>query len=154
MPVITFPQAATPRASVYPSRAGASSVVGDREFIKVLDLYRSHGGLARSHEVVARSVRQLGPNAASFASWIGERQVISFLWQAQIWMPLFQFNRFDMMPAPKLRQVLVLLNTALDSWEVAAWFITEHTMLSGRPPAALLARDPALVLRAAQALPR
>ncbi len=116
----------------------------------MLNSYRGSGGLAREQEVVALFKRRYGPDLATLASWIVEREVICFEWQSQIWLPWFQFNRFDMAPQPELGQVLAELTCVYDPWELANWFAQPNPWLADRTPVDTLASDLSAVLHAAR----
>lgn len=123
----------------------------DHQFVALLDSYRSSGGLARAQEVIALFKCRCGPDAATLASFIVERKVISFEWQSQTWIPLFQFNRFDMTPQPELGQVITELSSIYDTWELANWFARPNPWLSDRIPVDTLVSDLPAVLNAARA---
>ena len=130
---------------------GEQELDADHQFIAMLDACRGCGGLARTHEVIALSRRCGGPDAATLASWIAERKLISFEWQSQSWLPLFQFNRLDMTPQPELCQVLAELGAVYDACEMANWFVQPNPWLADRTPADTLPLDFAAVLNAARA---
>lgn len=123
----------------------------NRQFIALLDGYRDSGGLARTHELLALAKRRGGPAAATLANWVAERDVISFEWQSQIWLPLFQFARPDLRPPPELARVLAELTPVCDPWELAAWFVQPNPWLANRTPLDALASDLPAVLDAARA---
>lgn len=68
----------------------------DQKFVAMLDAYRCSGGLARAQEVVALFKHHRETDVVLLATWILSRKVICFEWQSKMWLPLFQFNRFDM----------------------------------------------------------
>lgn len=123
----------------------------DHQFVAMLNSYRGSGGLARKQEVVALFKRRCGPDVATLASWIVERQVICFEWQSQTWLPWFQFNRFDMAPQPELGQVFAELTSVYDPWELATWFAQPNPWLADRAPVDTLGVDLSAVLQAARA---
>ena len=131
--------------------SGTQELAADHQFIAMLDACRDCGGLARTHEVIALSRRCGGPDAATLARWIVERKLISFEWQSQSWLPLFQFNRLDMTPQPELCQVLAELSAVYDAREMANWFVQPNPWLADRTPADALPFDVAAVLNAARA---
>jgi hypothetical protein len=117
----------------------------------MLESYRGSGGLARAQEVVALSKRCGGPDVAMLGSWIAERAVICFDWQSQTWLPLFQFNAFDMTRQPELRPVFAELTSVYDAWELANWFVQPNPWLANRIPVDTFASDLSAVLHAARA---
>ena len=123
----------------------------DHQFAGLLDSYRSSGGLARADELLALFSCRGGPDVGTLARWIVERKVLSFEWQSETWLPLFQFNRFDMTPQPQLATVLAELAWIYDPWELANWFVQPNASLAERTPADAVRADLSLVLRAARA---
>ncbi|WP_296443716.1 hypothetical protein [Rhodoferax sp. UBA5149] len=117
----------------------------------MLNSYRVSGGLARVPEVVALFKRHGRSDVATLASWIDNREVLSFEWQSQTWLPLFQFNRFDMTPRPELGQVLAELTSVYGPWELANWFAQPNPWLVDRTPADMLGSDLPAVLNASRA---
>lgn len=123
----------------------------DDQFMAMLDAYRSSGGLARGQEVKAMLKRGGGPVVAALAGWIASRELICFEWQAQTWLPLFQFNRPDLTPDRRLRPVFAELSRIYDHWDVATWFTVPNPWLAQRAPVDALLGDPGTVLDAARA---
>ena len=123
----------------------------DDEFLAMLAAYRCHGGLARAEEFLALLHDDGGMGLSTLARWIARRSVISFEWQAQIWLPLFQFMRPEMRPCPAVVSVLAELAPVCEPWELAHWFARDNVWLDGRVPADALAITPAAVLAAARA---
>jgi hypothetical protein len=126
-------------------------VPSNEEFVAVLDTYRDLGGLARGQEVASMTVNRCGPNVRALASWILERQLLSFEWQRQIWIPLFQFNRDTMVPHRGLFEVLAALAHTFAPWEQATWFAQANGWLGKRIPASVLPLDYEAVADAARA---
>lgn len=147
-------ESALPIAAVPRGCQCAAHDSSDIQFVAMLDAYRKSGGLCRArelHEVIARSTDVGGPDVAVLNGWIMQREVICFEWQANAWLPWFQFNRLDMTPHSQLRPVLEELNTVYDPWEIGCWFARPNPWLSDRTPVdALLAHLPEL-LHAARA---
>ena len=129
----------------------SSQVDADQQFMAMLDGYRDSGGLARTHEVLALSKRCGDPDAATLADWVAQREVISFEWQSQTWLPLFQFTRPDLRPLPALARVLAELTSVCDPWELAAWLVQPNPWLANRTPVDALAANLPAVLDAARA---
>lgn len=65
----------------------------DHQFIAMLNAYRDSGGLARECEVLARLKSHGGRQAAALAHRHIGRDLISFEWQSQTWLPWFQFTQ-------------------------------------------------------------
>ena len=147
------------RSGFHPSAASTRSSLddvspahcADGEFLAMLAAYRRHGGLAHAEELLALLRGDGGDGLSTLARWIARRSVISFEWQAQIWLPLFQFTRPDMRPCPAVVSVLAELAPVCEPWELAHWFARDNVWLDGRVPAGALAITPAAVLAAARA---
>ena len=77
--------------------------------------------------------------------------MICFQWQAEPWLPLFQFSRFDMAPQRQLRPVFEELTSVYDPWEMGAWFVRPNPWLAQRMPIDMLLADLSAVLHAARA---
>lgn len=90
---------------------------------------RSVGELAPGTD--ARSQRRF----AHIARWIATREIIGFMWQAQPWVPMFQFDTGPRLrPRPSLQPLFELLIPVHDAWSMANWFARPHPWLSGRRP--------------------
>jgi hypothetical protein len=122
----------------------------DRRFVELLDAYRASGGLARAQEVHVLHKRCTEPERRALTRRIAGRELISFEWQAQAWLPLFQFGRRDMALLPGLAAVLAELVPVYDGWEVAEWFVSATPALRNTAPLALLPQAWDLVLDAAR----
>ena len=148
---VAQPQFAPPRFNALPEYSPELGPCPslDEQFVALLDAYRSHGGLARLQEVVARFKHCHGPDIAKLAQWIATRQVICFEWQSQSWLPLFQFSRIDMLPQATLGPLLAELVRIYDHWQLAHWFVRPHARLAQCTPVEAFAPDLAGVLRAA-----
>ncbi len=123
----------------------------DLDFVMMLDAYREGGGLARADELQSLFRRNGGPDVAGLARWIVERRIVCFDWQAQTWIPLFQFKRLEVMPDPRLDPILAELNPSFDQWEVATWLARPNPWLLHRAPVQTLDLDYPAVLDAARA---
>ena len=123
----------------------------DHNFVMMLDAYRGSGGLARAEELLALFRRNGGPDVTRLARWIVERKIICFEWQSQTWLPLFQFNRVDLVPDPQLNPVFEELQPVYDHWEMATWFARPNPWLAHRIPVETLGTDFPAVLGAARA---
>lgn len=74
-----------------------------------------------------------------------------FEWQAQLWLPRFQFAHANVLPNPAVRLALAELSSAFDDLEMAQWFCAPNSALDGRAPVDALGERPAEVLEAARA---
>ena len=147
------------RSGFHPSTGGTGSSLvdhgpahcADGEFLAMLAAYRRHGGLAHAEELLALLRGDGGDGLSTLARWIAQRSVISFEWQAQTWLPLFQFTRPRMRPCAAVALVLAELAPVYEPWELTHWFARDNTWLNGRLPVDSLAHTPGAVLQAARA---
>jgi hypothetical protein len=123
----------------------------NEDFVMLLDAYRDLGGLARAQEVASMTASRCGTTVRTLASWIVDRQGLSFEWQSQIWIPLFQFDRASMALSLGLTEVLAVLSHVFAPWEQALWFARPNDCLGDRIPAHVLVLDHEAVARAAHA---
>ena len=123
----------------------------DRQFVQMLDGFRTSGGLARLQEVAELCERRGGPDIATLSTCLSHREIICFEWQSHGWLPLFQFSQVDMTVCSQVQPVVSELSCIYDPWELAFWFSQPNPWLANRAPADALLLDPATVLQAARA---
>jgi len=123
----------------------------DRQFIEMLRGFRETGGLARGDEVAEMLHRATGHDVSLLARWIVTKEVLSFDWQGELWLPLFQFDLATMERRENVRRVIAELSPAFDAWHLSGWFAQPNSWLSGRAPVEALAHDLPAVLQAARA---
>jgi hypothetical protein len=141
------------RASARTPAIRSCDMPDNDEFVTLLDANRDFGGIARAQEVASMTMSRCGPDVKTLAAWILDRQLLSFEWQSQIWIPLFQFDRSSMALHPGLGMILSMLTPAYAPWEQALWFTQANAMLGDRIPAHVLPLDHPAVLRAARESP-
>jgi hypothetical protein len=124
---------------------------GDGDFVAMLNAYRGLGGLARAQEVASMMMADGAPGITAFAERIISRKLLSFEWQSQIWIPLFQFDKAHMSLQPGISVVLQELSATMEPWEQAIWFSQPNLWLAERCPAELLRTDRIGVMNAASA---
>ncbi len=122
----------------------------DHQFVEMLNAYRHSGGLARAEELVAMLQGRSDGGVSTLARWIVDRSVICFDWQAQLWVPLFQFEGPAMTLGPHLGAVFAELRGVFDPWQLARWFVLPNESLNGRSPVDVLRRRPVDVIAAAR----
>ena len=142
---------ARPAAAPHRGRSAAIARPADDRFVELLKAYRVSGGLARADEVVAQLDRDGHAGVAVLARRIVERRVICFEWQAQTWLPWFQFRRDDQGLEPAVAAVLAELAAVYDGWEIADWFARPNSALDGFAPVDALTCGAGAVLQAARA---
>jgi len=123
----------------------------DSQFIAMLDAYRESGGLMRAPELSSMWQGHGISGANLLARWILKREVISFEWQATIWLPMVQFNRTTMTLVPGFEEIQAELVAVYNDCDVAQWFSLPNSWLADRTPASVLASAAPEVLIAARA---
>ena len=108
--------------------------IGDAEFVAVRTGFRAGGGLASGDELALR-LHVLGEGGyARLARWVVARQVFSFAWSGNFWLPMFQFNSKDLSLQAGLAPVLAELADVMDGWAMAQWFTEVNVALQGQSP--------------------
>jgi hypothetical protein len=121
------------------------------QHITMVDAYRRTGGLISGAEVALLLRRYSTQPLSLLARWIVTRRVVSYVWQAEILVPLFQFDRYDMSVRRDTSQVVDELADTFDDWELAAWFAQPNSWLQDAAPVELIDVDQPAVLQAARA---
>jgi hypothetical protein len=117
----------------------------------MVKVYERAGGLMRSEEVLFLLRRRSSQPLSLLARWIVDQRVVTFEWQADRLVPMFQFDLADMSIRPEAGAVLAELAGAFDDWELASWFAEPNAWLQGRSPVDVLQADTPAVLEAARA---
>jgi hypothetical protein len=132
-----------------------TSAERDRRFVGMLRAFRSTGGLLRGDEVseLISYHRQsdASQSISRLARQIATREVVSFEWRGERWLPLFQFQLSDMSLREPVRQVAAELAPVMDGWALANWFATANAWLGQRTPVEALKDDVSSVIQAARA---
>jgi len=139
-----------PQAASEPVSLLAGTIERDRNFVTMLRAFRETGGLLRGDEVADLLVQKGTGDVSRLARWIVTRQVLSFEWRGELWIPMFQFNRRDMGLKNETRHIAGELAPAFDNWALALWFATPNTWLGDRLPAVAIDDDFSAVLQAAR----
>jgi hypothetical protein len=123
----------------------------DRRFVDMLAAYRQTGGLARGDEVVEMLQYAGSFDVSRLARAIVTREVLSFDWRGELWVPLFQFDLKAMSLREAPQRVAAELAGAFDGWTLAVWFATPNSWLAGRMPVEVIGDYPGDVFQAARA---
>ena len=83
------------------------------------------------------------------AKWIVNREVVHIAWRSCIWVPAFQFTR-EMTIRGVVARAIAELRSALDDWEVAAWFARPNALLNGERPLELMGVHETAIIAAAR----
>jgi len=135
------------RSSTAPSRHDASAA----QHLTMANAYRRSGGLVSGTEATLLLRRHSTQPLSLLARWIVTRRVVSYTWQSETLVPLFQFERNDMTVRRDTSQVVDELAGAFDDWELASWFAQPNSWLQGAAPVELIDVDQPAVLQAARA---
>jgi hypothetical protein len=68
------------------------------------------------------------------ARWIVERLAVSFEWQSQTMLPMFQFDLPGLTLRPCVAEVVQELRDVFDGWDLALWFAESNAWLCGAAP--------------------
>jgi hypothetical protein len=117
----------------------------------VLHAFRRTGGLVSGDELTFRLRGRTSQPISMLARWIVERRVVSFGWQGEYLLPMFQFDQADMGVRRSVSAVLDEFEDTFDDWELASWFALPNGWLGDDAPVDMLLRDPQAVLQAARA---
>ena len=131
--------------------ATPSRRIEDRQYGEMQRAYGRSGGLAAGDDVARRLRRRVDQPLSTVARWIVERRIVSFDWQSQILVPLFQFDLNDMSLRSEVAGVVNELNHVFDSWELAVWFAQPNAWIDGACPVDTIFHEPIEVLQAARA---
>ncbi len=122
----------------------------ERRFDRLRGALARHGGFAPADSVSELLRAHWDQPMSRVARWIAHREVVSVTWRAQVWLPLFQFERPSLDIVPAVGALVRELRPVYDDWELAEWFAGPHGALAGRAPAAEVLRNPCAVREAAR----
>ena len=122
-----------------------------RQFRSMSSVYQRTGGLATGDAVAQRLAIFSDQPISVMARWIVDRIVVSFRWQSQTLVPLFQFDTAPMSLHAEVADIVRELIPAFDDWETALWFSEPNGWLGGGVPAEMVLRHRGAVLEAARA---
>jgi hypothetical protein len=140
------PHVETPSASPFWASPGTQS-----RMAAMVQAYERTGGLMRSEEVLFLLRRHSSQALSRLARWIVDQRAVTFEWQADRLVPMFQFDLADMSIRPEAAAVLAELAGVFADWELATWFAEPNSWLQGRNPVDALQTDSQAVLDAARA---
>jgi hypothetical protein len=146
------------RSCVLPRRRGtdpdlessAGCSLSDRTIV-MTRLFKLNGGLATGDDLVGLLPTHQAQPLSAIARWIVCRRVISFQWQSQFFLPLFQFDLRAAVVRPDTTRVIEELKNTFDDWELASWFVEPSDWLQGAFPVEAITARPAEVVSAARA---
>ena len=110
----------------------------DHDFLWLSRGYRTFGGLTRGAELADR-----WPNGSLtwLARRIASREVVSFDWRGDLWLPTFQFASSEPRVTSSARTLIAELAPALEDWELAQWFVAPNAWLQNATPLESMRED-------------
>jgi hypothetical protein len=132
-------------------RYALTSVFNHQGFDALICAYQSCGGTSRADDLALLMDKANDSSFVSVAKRIVSREIFSFEWQHQFWVPMFQFDLRDMSLKQDVSQIMNELSGELDSWTLAAWFVEPNAWLQGGRPVDLIGANMSDVLNAARA---
>ena len=85
------------------------------------------------------------------ARLIVARRVLSYVWRAQTWIPMFQFEPATMAVRRGSSGAIEELADTFDELELAEWFAAPNSWLAGAAPMDMSDADEESIIRAARA---
>lgn len=122
-----------------------------RSFESMIAAFEASGGTARADDFALMLQKRQKGDFVSVAKRIVSRDIFSFEWQNDFWIPMFQFNPEDLCIKQEARRVVHELTAVLDNWTLALWFTEPNAWLKGRRPVEMIERHYSQVLGAARA---
>ena len=122
-----------------------------RGFDAIISAYQLSGGTTRADDLELMLEEKRKHRFVSVARQIALRDIFSFEWQSQFWVPMFQFYPQDLTVRQEVVRVVHELTSVLDNWTLAVWFTEPNSWLRGRRPVDMMDRHFSDVLNAARA---
>jgi hypothetical protein len=111
----------------------------DFEFVALLDAFRPTGGLLRGDMLAEQLAQRDREDYLRLARKIASREMLSFRWNASVWLPAFQFKSPAALEVhDEVTAVLNELVGAMEGWEVAQWFVAPNLWLGGALPLSIV----------------
>lgn len=129
----------------------SGSLPSSHGFAAMLLAYKPTGGTLRGDDLSRLLEQRQKGEHVSLAKLIASREIFSFEWNYNAWVPMFQFDPVDMSVRQGTRQVLAELASVRHGWGLASWFIEPNAHLEGRLPVNLMGPELSAVINAARA---
>lgn len=121
-----------------------------RQYESLISGFCRTGGVVTGNKLAALVAPHSQQAVSKVARWIVSRRALSFSWEGQTLLPLFQFEGRGMQLSEGMATVLPELVDVFDNWELAQWFANPSPWLGGVAPADLMTTRPDLVHDAAR----
>ena len=115
------------------------------------EAFQASGGALIGSELANLLRLSVNQPISLLARWIVSGQVVTFAWQSNLLLPLFQFDFARAVLRDGLGPVLAALSSVQSEPQIALWFASPNSLLAGAKPADALAKNAHAVLAAAQA---
>jgi hypothetical protein len=130
--------------------SAASPPDRDYAFIELLNAFRPHGGLMRGDDLAELLVRRRRGDHAGLARMIVAGRMISFAWNHDYWVPVFQLDGYSLDVRRGPEAAMAQLCGVFDGWDAAVWFATPNPWLHDQTPLDLVDADADAVVNAAR----
>jgi hypothetical protein len=120
------------------------------EYRELETAFLRQGGLAGADAVTELMRPCMDQSISRLARWIVDGEVLSVQWGSRLLVPLFQFDRFSMLPRPAVGEVIRELAPVRDDWSLALWFARPNPLLGWVAPVDLIQDHPEAVVDAAR----
>lgn len=127
------------------------TAIRDHAFVALLTALRPFGGLMRVDDLADVLVRRGQGDHASLARAIVSGELISFEWNRDYWVPVFQLDGYSLVLKSGARKAVAQLAGVFDGWDVSIWFATPNPWLAERAPVQVIEEDEDAVADAARA---
>jgi hypothetical protein len=135
----------------FASTAAGSAPAAEDPMAAMMRVYEGAGGLVGSDELMLLLRKRTAQPISLLARLIVAHGVVSFEWQSQRLLPLFQFETPYMSVRSSVSAVLAELSGTFDDREIAIWFATPNGWLNEAAPLHVINVDRTAVLNAARA---
>jgi len=125
-------------------------LLNERDFLLMTRAFQATGGLCCGDDLAQRLGIYTGQPISKVARWIVSREVVSFQWNCQTMLPIFQFDPSGMRVRPNVVAILRELSDVFDDWGCAVWFAQPNVWLADRVPVDLMDTEALAVLDAAR----
>lgn len=122
----------------------------DATFVAMLPAFRTTGGIATGEEIKQRIGQRQTGGSSRLARSIAAGELISFEWNATLWLPLCQFDLYTMEMDRGAEEIVQELASIMDGWEITQWLATPHPALHDKLPVDLLRTNRGATLNAAR----
>ncbi|MBC7611197.1 MAG: hypothetical protein H7228_16780 [Polaromonas sp.] len=128
-----------------------NSVPSSHGFAAMLLAYNATGGVLRGDDLSRLLDQRKTGDSVSLAKLISSREIFSFEWNYNSWVPMFQFEPGELSVRQEQGKVIAALAMVRQGWGLATWFVQPNARLKGRLPIDLMGLDLSAVVDAASA---